>query len=63
MNFNNYYNLYFIDMSIKQYKYNIILPLWNLQLNHHIKYEDVFGYCHDRYFKLIRLYNHIKKFH
>ena len=63
MNYYNYYNLYFIDMSIRKYKYNMILPLWNLQSNQQIRYEDVYGYCYDRYFKLIRLYNHIKKFH
>ncbi len=60
MNMFNYYNLYFIDMSIKEYKRNMIYPIWNLQLLQRIRYNDVYGYCHNRYFQLIRLYNFIK---
>lgn len=60
MNFNKYYLLYFIDMSIINYKKRMIKPLQEL--------EVIFGYkviyqnrIQDRYWYYLKLYSQILK--
>ena len=60
MKFNKYYLLYFIDMSIVNYKRKMIRPLQEL--------EVIFGYkviyqnrIQDRYWYYLKLYSQILK--
>lgn len=66
--FNKYnllYSLYFIDMSIINYKRIMILPLWNLERNRKITYNQVHNnnIIQKRYWNYIMLYNQILKWH
>ena len=66
--FNKYnllYSLYFIDMSIINYKRIMILPLWNLERNRKITYNQLHNnnIIQKRYWNYIMLYNQILKWH
>ncbi len=66
--FNKYnllYSLYFIDMSIINYKRIMILPLWNLERNRKITYNQLHNnnIIQKRYWNYIILYNQILKWH
>jgi len=63
--YNLLYSLYFIDMSIINYKRIMILPLWNLERNRKITYNQVHNnnIIQKRYWNYIMLYNQILKWH
>jgi len=55
-----YYLLYYIDMSIINYKKNMILPLWKLEIRKKLTYNEVHkNRIQNQYWNFMKLYNEI----
>jgi len=64
--FNKYnllYSLYFIDMSIINYRRVMLYPLWNLEKDRKLTYNQIHynNLIQNRYWNYMKLYNQILK--
>jgi len=64
MKINKYCLLYYIDMSIINYRNRMLYPLWELEINKKINNYDIYNNrIQDRYWYFMKLYRKVLLYH